>query len=493
MTIANKTKYKGVDEMGKIDNKTNANFEQTVNPFGIRDKAGYLFGDLGNDFAFMFTSMYLMVFYTKVLGIDASLVGLLFLIARFIDACTDIAMGTVIDKSNPSKDGKFRPWIKKMSGPLALMTFLMYQSSLASAPMTFKIIFMFITYILWGSVFYTAINIPYGSMTSAITEVPEERATLSTWRNMGASIASIVIGSITPFIIYYTDANGNQIVDPDKFTMIAGIFSLLSFIFYMLCYKLTTERVKFDIDNSIDNKKEEKVSIFKNLSIVLKNKALLALIASSITMLLSMFMGQSMNQYLFLDYFKDISALSTLSLVGLPIGLMVATIIVKLSSKYGKKEVSAIGMFIAGGAYLVGYILKFDNPWYFIVMYAISQIGLSFCNMLTYANISDISDYHEILTGKREDGVIYGLYSFARKIGQALAGGLGGFALSLIGYNSMVSIQTTEVTNGIYTLSTLFPAICYIATGLIFVFGYPLTKKMVEENSKKLSEMRKTK
>ena len=489
MTITNKTKYKGVDKMGKRDNKTDTNFDQTVKPFGIRDKVGYLFGDLGNDFAFMFTSMYLMIFYTKVWGMDTSLVGLLFLIARFIDACTDIAMGTIIDKSNPTKDGKFRPWIKKMAGPLALMTFLMYQSSLASAPMPLKITFMFITYILWGSVFYTAINIPYGSMTSAITEVPKERASLSTWRNMGASIASIVIGSMTPFVIYYTDANGNQIVDPEKFTMIAGIFSLLSFIFYMLCYKLTTERVKFEVTNE----KEEKVSIFKNLSIVLKNKALLALIASSITMLLSMFMGQSMNQYLFLDYFKDVSSLSTLSLIGLPIGLIVAAMTVKLSSKYGKKEVSTFGVLIAGIVYLVGYMLKFDNPWYFIIMYAVSQFGLSFCNMLTYANISDVSDYHEILTGKREDGVIYGLYSFARKIGQALAGGLGGFALSLIGYNSIASVQTVEVVNGIYSLSTLFPAICYIVTGLIFIFGYPLTKKMVEENSNKLSEIRKAK
>ena len=138
-------------------------------PFGFKDKLGYLLGDLGNDFAFMITSMYLMIFYTKVWGVSASTVGVLFLVSRCLDAFTDIGMGTIVDKAKPTKDGKFRPWIKRMAGPVALMSFLMYQSSLANASMTVKVVVMFVTYILWGSVCYTAINIPYGSMASAIT------------------------------------------------------------------------------------------------------------------------------------------------------------------------------------------------------------------------------------------------------------------------------------------------------------------------------------
>ena len=142
-------------------------------PFGIKDKVGYLFGDLGNDFSFMFASMFLMVFYTKVWGVSASMVGVLFLVSRVIDAFSDITMGTIVDKCKPTKDGKFRPWIKRMAGPVALMSFLMYQSSLANASMTVKIVVMFTTYILWGSICYTAINIPYGSMASAITNDPK--------------------------------------------------------------------------------------------------------------------------------------------------------------------------------------------------------------------------------------------------------------------------------------------------------------------------------
>ena len=110
--------------------------------------------------------------------------------------------------------------------------------------------------------------------------------------------------------------------------------------------------------------------------------------------------------------------------------------------------------------------------------------------MLIWANLTDIIDYNEIITGKRDDGTIYGIYSFSRKIGQALAGGLGGFALTFIGYNSMAASQTAEVTSGIYTISTLFPGVCYVIIALILMFFYPLTKKVVEENAAKLSTMR---
>lgn len=455
--------------------------------FGFKDKLGYLLGDLGNDFAFMFTSMYLMIFYTKVWGVSASIVGTLFLVSRCLDAFTDIGMGMIIDKTKPTKDGKFRPWIKRMSGPLALATFLMYQSSLANASMTVKVIVMFVTYILWGSICYTAINIPYGSMASAITDVPEERASLSTWRSMGASVASLIIGTVTPQVIYYADAQGNQIVSPTNFTIIAGIFSVCAFICYIFCFKFTTERIKFD------NDKNENFSIFKNIGMILKNKALLAIIASSIVLLLSQLIAGTMNQYLYADYFKNVDVMSISSIVGLPISLFIAAVIVKISAKFGKKEVCVVGILFAGAIYLVTFIMKTTNPWIFLIMNSIALFGITAFNMLIWANITDIIDYNEVLTGKRNDGAIYGLYSFSRKIGQALAGGLGGFALSFIGYNSLAAAQTTQVTDGIYTIATIFPAICYIIVGLIFIFAYPLNKNAVKANAAKLASIRNLK
>ena len=124
-----------------------------VKPFGMRDKIGYMFGDLGNDFTFTFASSYLMVFYTNVLGIPASMVGILFLVARFIDAFTDIGMGVLIDRVKPAKDGKFKPWIRRMCGFVAIAAFLMYQSGMANAPMWLRIVYMFAGSVVIETVF----------------------------------------------------------------------------------------------------------------------------------------------------------------------------------------------------------------------------------------------------------------------------------------------------------------------------------------------------
>lgn len=154
--------------------------EHSVRPFGMKDKLGYMFGDFGNDFTFILSSMFMMKFYTDVMGIAAGVVGGLMMAARFVDAVTDISMGQIVDRSKPTKEGKFRPWIKRMCGPVAISSFLIYQSGFANMAYGFKVCWMVVTYILWGSIFYTSINIPYGSMASAISADPKERAELST-------------------------------------------------------------------------------------------------------------------------------------------------------------------------------------------------------------------------------------------------------------------------------------------------------------------------
>ena len=325
-------------------------------------------------------------------------------------------------------------------------------------------------------------------MALAITEVPEERAVLSTWISMGANVASVIVNSFVPLFIYYTDAKGNKLVSGSKFTLIAGIFSLSAFLCYMGCFKLTTERVKFE--KKAPSEKKEKVSFIKNLGLISKNRALLYMIACSIVLLLSQLTVSTMNQYLYADYFKNICALSVLSVAGLPISLVLVTFLAKLSSKVGKKEIGVASMLFAGAMYIIAFVLRLTNPWIFVSIAILATIGTTAFNMLIWA---DIIDYQEVLTGKRDDATIYGMYSFSRKICQALAGGLGGFALTYIGYNSAAATQTVTVTEAIYTVSSLLPGVCYLSIGLILAFAYPLSKKVVDQNSSKLAQMRQSK
>lgn len=457
--------------------------QKPIRPFGLRDKLGYMFGDFGNDFTFIFASTFLMVFYTKVLGIKSSLVGFMFVAARLLDAFTDIGMGRIVDKCRTGPNGKFRPWLLRMCGPVAIASFLMYQSGFAGASMTVKIIYMFITYLLWGSIFYTSINIPYGSMVSAISSEPDHRTALSTFRGIGASLAGLFIGAGAPLIIYTKDAAGNQIVNAPAFPIVAGIFSILSIGCYLLCYFMTTERVKV-----VPSENAKSLTFLQTMKATFSNRALLAIIGAAIGLLLSQILVQSLNNYLYADYFNDIQPLAVSSAATTILSLLIAAITIPVSKKYGKKEVAAAGTLFAGIVYLLLYFLKIKNPWVFVTLSAIGFIGVNFFNMIIWANITDVIDYQEVKTGKREDGTVYSVYSFARKVGQALAGGASGWALSAIGYQETAAVQTAEVTRGLYMIDTLFPAIIFLLVAAILAFVYPLNKKAVEENTRLLKQ-----
>ena len=122
---------------------------------------------------------------------------------------------------------------------------------------------------------------------------------------------------------------------------------------------------------------------------------------------------------------------------------------------------------------------------------AVGMFGFAFFNLVVWAFVTDVIDYHEYLTGLREDATVYSIYSMARKIGQAIAGGVGGFAIAAVGYNATLGQQTQEALNGIHTLATLVPAIIYIVIFLILVFLYPLTKARTIQLSADLAEKRK--
>ncbi|MDD7162248.1 MAG: glycoside-pentoside-hexuronide (GPH):cation symporter [Candidatus Ornithospirochaeta sp.] len=454
-------------------------------PFGFRDKLGYLMGDFGNDFTFILSSSFLLKFYTDIMGVNAAIVGVIMMIARFVDAVTDVTMGRICDRGKSGKNGKYRPWLLRMCGPVAIASFLMYQSGLASMPMTFKVIYLFITYILWGSVFYTSVNIPYGSMASAISPEPDDRQSLSTFRSMGGLLAGMIIMVLVPLVVYKTLENGTVVMDGGKFTMLAGVFSVLAVGAYLLCYTLTTERVV----PQVDKKTFESNSVGRMLRNAVTNRSLLSIIAASIVMLLSQLTMQAMAGYVYPNYYGSATAQSA-STGAMGIGMIIAAAIAKpIARKYGKAELSIASNLFAGVMGIVTFIIRPQSVWVFVAMQFLCWFGLGVFTMISWALITDVIDDAELKNGIREDGSVYALYSFARKIGQALSAGLSGFLLSAIGYTAETA-NLPKVKEGIFNISTLIPSLGFILLALILWFWYPLHKKTVDENVRKLKEMR---
>lgn len=443
-------------------------------PFGIKDKLGYLLGDFGNDFTFILSSGFLLKFYTDVMGISAFVVGIAMMLARFIDAFTDVAMGRICDRGRVTRHGKFKPWIIRMAAPVAIASFLIYQSAFADYAMWFKILWLFVTYILWGSFFYTSINIPYGSMASAISREAEDRQSLSTFRSMGSTLAGVIIGVGVPLFTYDT-VGGQTVMNGSKFTVIAGVFSALAIVSYILCYVLVTERVTPQMSH------RERHGVGEMIKSALKNRALVSIIIASVLMLMAQLTMQSMANYVFPNYYNNAKAQS-LSTLAMMIGMLFAAAFAKpLARRFGKAEISAVSNLVAAAISVLLFFVRPQNVFVYIGINLVAWLGLGIFTMVSWALITDVIDYSEIKNGVREDGTIYALYSFARKLGQAAAAGVSGGLLTLIGYNQGTAFDS-GVLEGIFNISTLVPAVGFGALAIVLWFFYPLHKKTVEKN-----------
>ncbi|WP_223593089.1 MFS transporter [Neobacillus bataviensis] len=461
----------------KVEATTSRPMAATTKPFGMKDKLGYLFGDFGNDFFFILVAAFLMVYYTDVYGLNPAFVGTLFLIARLWDAVADVSWGRFIDTRRAGKNGKFRPWIFRMSFPLVITGVLMFVH-IPGMSTGFYEAYAFVTYILWGTL-YSTVNIPYGSMASVITSDPVERTSLSSFRTLGGNLAGLIINVVGPMILFV-----NNKADANHFLLGAIIFGVLSIACYMACYKLSVERI------AMDETEKPKVKLGQTIKGLGKNKPLLWILIASLTFMVCFMLIGTVNVYLFKDYFGNAKALSMVGLIQSVAVFVGMPLIKPLVAKFGKKEVASAGILLAAVVYGALYLLPNLSATQFIGILSIAMFGYGIFNLVVWAFVTDVIDYHEYLTGLREDGTVYSIYSFARKVGQAIAGGLGGYAIAAVGYNATLKAQSQSTLDGIHTLGTLVPFIVLIVIFLILVFLYPLNKVKTHQLAIDLAEKR---
>jgi GPH family glycoside/pentoside/hexuronide:cation symporter len=296
---------------------------------------------------------------------------------------------------------------------------------------------------------------------------------------MGSMAAQLIVGAVGPLIVF-VDNKANA----DRFLMAAILFGILSLACYMACVKLSTERIV------MDETRVEKANFGKTVKGLIKNKPLIWILIASLLFMINMMLIGTVNVYLFKDYFGNAKILSIVGIVQSVAAFIAIPFANPLVRKYGKKEIASVGMALAAIVYILLFFLPNISSTVFVAITAVGMFGFAFFNIVVWAFVTDVIDYHEFLTGLREDGTVYSIYSFARKVGQAIAGGLGGVVIGAIGYNASKTVQPQSVLNGIHTLATLIPAAVYIVIFLILVFLYPLTKKRTLQLAVDLTERR---
>lgn len=452
-------------------------------PFGIRDRVGYLFGDLGNDFTFLLANAFLMVYYTNVAGLSPAHVGTLFLAARLIDAFTDVGWGRFLDRHAPSSHGRFRPWIGRVAVPLAVASALMYLPMVGDWDYGLRLAFAAITYLLWGSVFYTVANISYGSMASVLTIVPEERASLSVFRGIGANSAGLLVSLVPPLIVFGMVDGTSQLM-PGRLFATAIVFSALAALWYWICVANVRERVAAP---PRDASARSFLSLARSLA---GSRPLLTLISANIVIMLGSLLYGTMAAYLWLYHFNDGSLSGPAQLASFLPGLLLSPIAARLATRFGKKEVVTTALLATGTLYVLLFALHIASPWIFIGLAFLAGFGLGFYNLLIWALVGDVIDAEEVRSGERDDGTVYAINTWARKVGQAIAGGVGGFALAIVGFRSGEDVQSAATIDGIYLFSTLVPGVLYLLAGLILLVLFPLGRRRVQQNAEALAHRR---
>ena len=456
--------------------------------FGLRDKFGYFMGDFSNCFFFVLTGTFLTAFYTDVMGLDGKLVGITFFLARLFSAFTDVGMGRVVDGAKPGPRGKFRVWISRLALPMAVSAALLFLP-VSGLPAGVKTVYALATYFLYVTM-YSAITIPYGSMAAVMTTDPGERTSLSTFRNVGSSISSAMVNFLIPTfcVVSATTGSGAAVerIDGGRFFGMTIFFCVCALVGYTLCAKLCKERVAPKMQAP-----GEKQSLRSILRAVVRNRPFLVLSGVAIVLLLSQQIVGTINTFVYKDYFKQSGLLSIAGLLMTLCTFALAPFMSKIVDRFGKKEAVSVATLVSGFFYLLLGVLHVSNVWVYLALSLCATFGAAFFNTIVWALVLDVINYQEVLTGDRSEASVYAFYSFSRKIGQALAGGLGGVSLSLVGYVSasagQVVEQSVQTVNNLYRVATFVPGAAYLIIAALMTFAYPLTKKKVLDMAAKLS------
>jgi glucuronide carrier protein len=424
---------------------------------------GYSAGDAANNLAFSMTSLFLLIYYTDVVGISATAAGTLFLVIRAWDAFADIFAGRTVDRTM-TRWGKFRPFFLFGSLPLLLLSVATFTVPNLVDGNGMKLLLAYLTYGALGLA-YSLVNIPYGSLASAMTQQPAERAKLASFRMIGTATTIIMLAFVVaPQIKRFKG-------DPDGFQrsllITTLIFLVVGFALYLFLFATSRETVQRDV---------AQVSLRQSLGTLKGNKPLVMLCLASLAFLTAMFSLQTVQVYYARDVLRDANLLIVLTVLSTGAIFLIAPLIPRLVRAIGKKTAFIAFGFI-GVAAGVGISLSPPSvPWVSMMFFAVMGICTAGVNTLMWALEADTVEYGEWRTGVRTEGITYALFSFTRKFGQAIGGAVAAYVIAFGGYVGGSVAQTEGALDAIRYAAGFIPA-AFILIGIAIFFRYPLTER----------------
>ena len=444
--------------------------------FGMRDCVAYAAGDLGCNMSFALKGT-MAIFWTQFMKLDL-LYALLLIVVQVWDAINDPLIGSIIDADKRTyKRNKFLSYI--WAGSIGLIVggaccFLPFPN----APEWARVIIFIAGYVVWDA-FYTVANVPYGSLLSLISKEPADRASLSAWRSIGSIFGNMLPMVILPFIIY--DSNNNLIGE-------RVIMGALGFI----CFQFMIRNTEIRVDTSVAcNEDQPKFNVFKAFVNFVKNRPAVGATLAAMGMFIGMQGATTAVTVIFQSYFKNVQISGIVQLFSMIPIVVFTPLARKMVTKYGKKELATFGSICSVVAALCLFIVTPNNTKLDLMLYVgcqlIYSLGLGIYSTVSWAMMGDAIDYNEWKFGTREEGTVYSLHSFFRKLAQGLGPSLVLIVMVALGYvganegNQVweVAVRMRYLVAGTFLLSAVMQ---FIGLGLV----YNLDKKTMEQMNAEL-------
>lgn len=466
---------------------------QKKRPFGMRDKLAYAAGDFGCNMSFALKGT-LQTFWLVYMTLETGLLAVLLLIVQIWDAINDPLIGGIIDADRRKyKLGKFKTYILIGAIGLLLAGALCF-IPVPKADLWIKVVLFIVGYVVWDA-FYTIANVPYGSMLSLVTEDNLERTQLSTWRSIGSILGNMVPMMILPALIWRKefDAAGNPIINPEtgvqaqtllgeNVFIAALIMGVIGFIAFLFMIKTITIRVD---ENSVKvNENAQKFNVLLAFKNFIKNRPAVGATLAAMAMFLGMNSANTATSIMFAIHFGMAELSGIASAIGFIPMMFLMPFIKKIVDKFGKKEASCAGAVIS----ILGGLLLFIFPAienttlalvFYIIALAIFGIGMGVYTCVSWALMADAIDYNEWKTGQREEGTVYSLHSFFRKLAQGVGPSIVLVFMGLLGYNSEIGVAQQTATTAA-NMCWLVAGLYLFSAVLMFValaFVYNISQK----------------
>ena len=479
--------------------------EKGYRKYGMIDNLAYAAGDLGCNMSFALKGTIMPLFWTQVMGLSAWY-SLLIVILQVWDAINDPLIGTIIDADRHQyKRNKFLQYI--WAGSIGLIVggaccFLPFPG----APEWAKIIIFMAGYVVWDA-FYTIANVPYGSLLSLISSDPADRASLSAWRSVGSMVGNMLPMVLLPLLVYNPDRSLNG---PMVFVT-ALVMGVLGFICFQFMIKNTVVRVETEVSCNED---QPKFDVIKAMVNFLKNRPAVGATVAAMGMFIGMQAASTAVTVTFQIYFDNTQISGIVSAFAMLPIVIFTPMARKMVVKYGKKELSIVGSicYIIGGLILflapLGIIpVTETNTGLDLIVYIVAQLimalGLGIYSTVSWAMMGDAIDYNEWKFGTRDEGVVYSLHSFFRKLAQGVGPAVALIIMQGMGYvNNAIDPETGAAFIDVNLLSWDFAvelrgliAVLYMVAGIMLFVGlgmiYNLDKKTLEQMNTELAARKK--